>query len=394
MANGQPKCVYLDQNVYGHMLDEGNGDWRSSKVGKILVAARAADKGLVWIGPTHVLETMLTTEDRRRRDLARSMLEVVDYKRVWYGYELEVVTEFFDFLAAVSPSCIRTRYFINRATEEQARTWLATLALLAVGAPAEAAAADDVRRLKLQNRLLHARFGADPNGWVDRILSAAKGWQTTRDNVFAELDEMSADEIEAETEQLRASAQKFDKKHFDRLNKERATIAAAYGALDVTAALDSTFSSPMSLDLTVNTFALLADWPAQQAKLGLRSMPKAVIAALNKNQALDANVQVAIIDTAIQAWSQKTPLTASISYEALLLELQRKFNDKDLPTQGIVLDADHAGALRRVNVFYTEDALFGHHARQLAQKVGNLTGGRHCPSVGTTADELATLLEV
>ena len=50
----EPKRIYLDQNIYGHMLDEGGGDWRNSRVGKVLDAARHDRKGLVWIGPTHV----------------------------------------------------------------------------------------------------------------------------------------------------------------------------------------------------------------------------------------------------------------------------------------------------------------------------------------------------
>lgn len=394
VSNEPKKKIYLDQNVYGHMLTEGGGDWRASAVGRVLEAAHAAGKGLVWLGPTHVVETMLTTEDQRRRDLARTMLEVAGFTRVWHGYELDVVAEFFDFLRCVSPKCIRTTFFLDQALEDQARIWLGSLALLALGAPTAVLQADGVRRLKLQNRLLHARFATDPNGWVDRMCRAATGWQTTREDVFADINAMSLDEITNAITTLRAKAKKLDKKHFDRLNGERTAIAAAYGALDVTAGLDATFVSPMSLDLTLDTSTLVADWPAQQSRMGLRSMPKDVVSAPLEKQAFDSNMRVAIIDTAIQAWASKHPLTATLSYESLLYELQRKLNNKELPTKGVVLDADHAGSLRRVDIFYTEDGLFGEIVGALAESVAKRTEGRHQPVVRTSASGLAALLGV
>ena len=295
------------------------------------------------------------------------MLEVAGFTRMWHGYEFEVVTEFFDFLRTISPSCIRTRFFIDRALAENARTWIGVLALLALGAPTAVTQADAVRRTKLQNRVLHARFATDPNQWVDKMLAAAKGWQTTRENVFADLDNLSLDQLSAEIDTLRASVKKLDKKHFDRLNRERKIIAAAYGALDVNAALEATFTIPMALELTLNFAALVADWPAAQAKLSLRSMPREVVAASPEKQAFDSNMQVAIIDIAVHAWSDARPLTAGISYESLLRELQRKLNDKELPTEGVVLDADHAGCLRRVDIFHTEDGLFGEIASELVK---------------------------
>jgi len=389
-----PKKVYLDQNVYGHMLDGGGGDWRKSKVGAVLEAAKQQGTGLVWIGPTHVLETMVATEDARRRDLARTMLEVVDFTRFWHGYELEVVCEFFDFLSHVSPRSVRTRYFLERELRDEPRIWLGALALLALGAPTSTSQADAVRRRKLENRLLHARFATDQNGWVDRMVQAAKGWQTTRQDVFADIDAMSVADIEAEITRLRGEVKRLDKKHYDRLKKDRTVIAAAYGALDVSAALDSAFESPMSLDLTLDTGALVADWPAFQKTAGGRSMPKDVLAAPPEERAFDDNMRVAIIDVAIQVWASHGPLTAGIAYESLLRELQEKLHDRELPTQGVVLDADHAGCLRRVEVFYTEDGLFGTIARELAKVVGERTKGAHTPAVGTSPAELAELLSV
>jgi hypothetical protein len=327
-----PKKIYLDQNVYGHMLDRGDGDWRVSPVGMVLEAAKRDRKGLVWIGPTHALETMVATDDARRRGLARAMLEVADFRRFWCGYELDIVSEFFDFLAHVSPGCIKTRYFLERERQDRPRIWMGVLALLALGAPTVTSQADFVRRNKLENRLLHARFATDQNGWVDRMIKAAKGWQTTRQDIFAEISAMSVPEIEKEIGDLRSKVKRLDKKHYDRLKTERATIAAAYGALDVTAGLDSVFEGPGSLEATLDSAALVADWAAFQKRAGTRSMPKDVIAASPERFDSDVDLRIAVIDVAIQVWAARSPLTASVSYESLLRELQEKLHDRELPT--------------------------------------------------------------
>jgi hypothetical protein len=64
------------------------------------------------------------------------------------------------------------------------------------------------------------------------------------------------------------------------------------------------------------------------------------------------------------------------------------------PRQGVILDADHAGCLCRVDVFYTEDGLFGTIAGELAKIVERLSANKHHPAVGTSATQLAELLGV
>jgi hypothetical protein len=59
-ATRLPKKIYLDQNVYGHMLDQGAGeDWRKSPMG---IELEAAERGL---------RARLAFANPRRRDDSR-----------------------------------------------------------------------------------------------------------------------------------------------------------------------------------------------------------------------------------------------------------------------------------------------------------------------------------
>jgi hypothetical protein len=224
------------------------------------------------------------------------------------------------------------------------------------------------------------------------MIEAAKSWQTTRNDLFAEIDKLKADEIEREILELQDSAKKPDKKHLDRLNKERATIAAAYGALDVGAMLQSVLRLPGALEMTLDTSALVDAWPEAQKRMGLPSMPKSAVDAAPSERRSGA-LFVSIIDAAIRAWAGKLPLTPSLSYEALIRDLTRNINQKELPTAGLVFDADHAAALRRVDVFVSRDKILVETARALAKSIEEVTGGKMLRSVAASHDELRGILE-
>ena len=68
--------IYLDQNVYGHLLD--SSDWKKHDVGAVLVEYPEIE---VWVSPAHVIELSLTTDRSRRTALARLMLEFCGAKR-------------------------------------------------------------------------------------------------------------------------------------------------------------------------------------------------------------------------------------------------------------------------------------------------------------------------
>lgn len=101
--------IYLDQSVYGYMLDQSPHDWRSSDFGRVLTAANGAGKALVWASPTNVIETMQCTDVNRRKELALMMLDLTDSRRMSWGVEYETIDDFFAFLEVFCPGAIRCR---------------------------------------------------------------------------------------------------------------------------------------------------------------------------------------------------------------------------------------------------------------------------------------------
>jgi hypothetical protein len=84
------KSIYLDQNVFGHLLDKG--DWKTHPIGKVL-DDHDGDVG-VWVSPTHVIELSQATNHARRSALARLMLELCGTRRMWHGSDFHLIEMF------------------------------------------------------------------------------------------------------------------------------------------------------------------------------------------------------------------------------------------------------------------------------------------------------------
>src|SRR5205823_5957877 len=105
--------VYLDQTVYGHMLDECP-DWKHSKTGSILLQAQKQSVAEVWIGPTHVLETIQCEDENRRQRLALMMLNVIEARRMWWGHEFEILQDLCNFIkVCVGPEGFRFPQYLD-----------------------------------------------------------------------------------------------------------------------------------------------------------------------------------------------------------------------------------------------------------------------------------------
>ena len=156
------RTVYLDQCVYGKML-EGVSDWRESEFGVVLTAGQKAGKLKVWAGPTNVIETIQATETGRRRELASMILELIDARRMWWGYEIEAISDFFTFLRGLIPDAIQYPQYLEHHAEVAPQIWLGVLALAArMDGPYFGPLAEDLLRLKAQTQFLHARFAWHP----------------------------------------------------------------------------------------------------------------------------------------------------------------------------------------------------------------------------------------
>lgn len=86
--------VYLDQNVFGRLLDAG--DWKTNPIGKLLDENKETVG--VWVSPTNVIELTQTTDPTRRSRLARLMLELCGAKRMWHGSDFFLIEVFGAFL--------------------------------------------------------------------------------------------------------------------------------------------------------------------------------------------------------------------------------------------------------------------------------------------------------
>src|SRR6266404_6154855 len=127
----RPLNVYLDQSLYGHFLNQPNVDWRKNELAALLLEAQAKNTAQVWASPTHVLETLQTTDLQRRAKLASIMLELIEARRMWHGNELETLRHFGDFLKSCAPKFVRYPQFFKERMLTTRRIWLGALALVA-----------------------------------------------------------------------------------------------------------------------------------------------------------------------------------------------------------------------------------------------------------------------
>ncbi len=142
-------------------------------------------------------------------------------------------------------------------------------------------AVSDLHRLKVTNRLLHARLAADPDGWVDKMISAAKNWETTHDNPFAQYDVMKVGQMEAEIDSLAQKVGRLGATHLAKLKKNRDEIARAYGAVELGLMFRSVLPLPGNLELTIDAASLVPIWNEKITKHGGPGLPKGIWEAWN-----------------------------------------------------------------------------------------------------------------
>jgi hypothetical protein len=393
--NGHAKSVYLDQSVYGHMLDQGGGSWGSSSIGGVLADARSAGTAEVWAGPTNVIEAMQASDPARRRALAATMLELIDARRLWWGSEFEAVDDFFGFLRWCDPKAVRTTIHFEYHATSMRQIWLGGLGLLsATNNLLLEGAVRDLHRLKMTNRLLHARLASDPNGWIDKMVSAARNWETTDENTFAPYDAMKVEEMEKEIDAPATTIGRLDGKHLAKLTKNRDEIARAYGAVELGLMFRSVLPLPGSLELTIDAASLVPVWSEKITTRGGPPLPKGIWAAWSADPGNLVGPRpefYAMLETAIHA-APDALLASWLSFEVVIEELQKCISDKEIPTGGLTFDADHAAALKRFNVVVCRDEKLTEAMKRLARKVGERCNGQHVPVVVATGDQLRAAL--
>jgi len=383
--------VYLDQSVYGRMLSTGN--WRESPIGTVLLEAQAAGRAQVWAGPTNVIEAIQAPNPITRKDLASMMLDLIEARRMWWGYEFEAVADFLRFVEQVAPEGIRHHeYFDDRCVTAQ-QTWLGALALLAsTNGEHLGPLAKSLQHTKALNRLLHARFALAPDEWVDRMAFAAERFDTTDTDRFTYLEKLTIDEVEREIEELSAQAVKLDRATATKLDKRRRTVPKAYGAAEIGEMLQAIIHLPLELQLTFDVPHIISRWPDVQRTTGCESLPKDIVQTDERDKLADASIAHRVIEQLIRASGRKGLLTTYLGAEVIILEMQRCMNSEKIPTGGLTFDADHAAALVRHHVFVTHDELLLASLKTMSKRVEEQTEDQWKPEVVDTPKQLKRVL--
>jgi len=374
--------VYLDQNVFSQIAN-GVSEWE-----QVLTEARENGSAEVWAGPTHVLETIQCVDESLRQKLAQVILRLIESRRMWWGHEFEALEGFCIFVEQhLSPRAIRFPQYLIHRQETLRQLWLGGLALIAcTGTGKFEAAMERLQRIKTTSRLLLARL-AVKSDWVDRIVDVVEKWETTTENVFADFDAMSLDEMETEIRSLAGAVPKLKGKTLAKLNQNRRTISAAYGALEIGTLLQTIFDLPCELVLLFNLAEIrqgLLRWEKEKHCKILTNEAKGAA----DNDLAQPPLTAAILQGAIRAAGHVGLPSTSIAYDTVLWELQKKINVSKPPTAGLTFDADHSIGLLRFNIFVTTDETFASGLKTIAARITTSTGGNWVPQIAANPKQL------
>jgi hypothetical protein len=386
--------VYLDQSVYSRMVAESGREWGKSAVGSVVSEAQQAKKALVWVHPTHVIETVQASDLALRRDIASVMLDITECRRMGYGHEAETVSEFFDFLEQFAPGSVNRVYYKYHADLSR-HIYLGALAFVAFnGATQRSDVIDRLKRHKTVNRLLHARWAADPDNWVARMIDAVEQYKTVPESTLEDFSTRSIEDLEVEIANLELAVRSIATRTRMKLDQNRAQIARTYGAVEVGKYLTWFLPLPMELELTFSFPRIIAAWPSLISKTGAPSLPKEVVMASPQEQVCSTVVTTGVLRAAIQAAASAGLMTTYIGFEVILRELQRMANNGEVPKGSLTFDADHAGALKRFDVVMTHDVGLAASLRTMAGSLTRMTRGTWSPAVCEDAAQLRKLLSL
>jgi len=392
-TKARPRNVYLDQSVYSQFLNESRCDWRDADSAQVLLEAQRDSHAQVWASPTHVLETCQTTDLDRRAELASVILHLIEARRMWHGHEIETVHHFAQFLKACAPNFVRYPEFLRDRVRTTRRTWLGALALIAAAKslPLEPLVAS-LRKVKATSQLLHARFAVNPRNWVDGMIRTVNEQLTTRGDPFSEFERLTVEEMEVEIAALEPEFEKLQPRDLARLNKERADLAHAYGAIEVGRILDALFTLPCEIELTFDIPHLVECWPSLQAKTGCKPLSSTIVHADMSSLMGDRTLVRTVLQQAIFAVCKVGLIPSTVAFDVILRDLQKCINDRRLPTGGLTFDANHAVSLIWCDIFVTYDQSLGESAKTMAKLIEAKTNGTRRIDVVTTPEQLRRAL--
>lgn len=369
-GNSAMLTVYLDQNVFGHILD-GGPDWSTHPLVVAMLQTHSSDAA-VWVSPSHIIELVQCSDPERRQSLARIMLALCGSRRMWAGPDFFMVEQFGGFLNSHVPGAFNPEPFFAQYKTIAERLWLGYLGLLAASPVLPLGpGVEEVRLAKAQTSLMHARIAADPDTSIKRIIDCAKNFETTPDPDPLGLEGMSLADIEVEMAKLRAAKVIPKRNHIQALKKARSEVAAAYGAVDIGSAIAAIFKLPCDLELTFDTPALVAAWPMIKKATGAPGLPKATAMAQSDELRATRSHVVTVLQACMHAAAHAKLTVTSVGYYTVLRELEVKLNQGSLPKGSVAIDADHATACLAFQAFLCHDHAFYENMRTFTNGLNN-----------------------
>lgn len=370
-----PIKVYLDQNALTALAKSAK--WQETDLGKVLCDPSVES----WISPVNFVEIVQASDPSMRIALARTALELADFKRVLPTYQRGLVNTFVALLRNVDPELVHDEYLTHHA-EDESRGVIAALSVLALGRTPEEAAVLEVLNSKFGSQLLHAKAVADPKGWVNGIVKAADELQLTEERTDHVLDRQSIAELrDAAAEEEPEGG--IGKKVRALLQKNRRKISRAYGAVELGESL--VLCLPLPLDIR---------WTFDAAKLHERWND--IFDAIRAPRApFQEDVYTSLLAISRGLAKGRGLLPGTISNEVVLREVERFASHGARPNAGVAFDGDHAAYLLGARVFVCDDNDLRESAQAILPLIREETGGRWDPiivGVSEAGDAIRALL--
>ena len=399
------KKVYLDHCVVSSLSNDPLRNWREVGLGTTLSTAIRDQRAEVITSPTEIMEIFLTAktdlkgnlldyskEEQRRLDLrmraAKNVLEMIEAKRLIEAYEFVVVREFLDNLDRLAPGAVLTRMHFDLFANSHVQIFLGALGLLAsyryFGG---VSGLERMKRAKITSQLLHSRFIRDPDQFVAAVVDCASNYRTTTDEIWAEFEVRSLDDMLAEIEQNQANSVPIKNATKQRLQREKCNIARAYGAAELGECLLGVFQEMCYLISTFDLDIIKQRWGDI---LGNGAPAPDYLGPAGQKCNATMQMRIKALETIFCAFSRDRLFVSSLPTAVVLGELEFCLNAGKLPSGGLTFDSQHAVNLIRCDVFVTHDKRLANLARRAAKLIQET--GKHKVSVATDAGELAAAL--
>lgn len=386
--------IYLDQSVYGHLIDVSPQDWRKGEIATLLLDSWRSKTAEVWATSTNIIETAQTGDSRRKQLLAQIILDLIDGRRIATGPDFVNLWDFLELMEAVAPGFLRRPEFVRHHEEISKERWLCALALLAAKPDLPAYGfLESMKKAKAISRLLHARFAQNPGEWVEKMIAMVAAGSFTKRDPLVEFENRTSHDLDEETAQLEVTSCRLTKKDLARLNKVRMDLAQRYGGIEIGPIISSVFTLPMELELTFDIVPLVRKWSFLRKRTGCEPLPDLIAKADPMELVTNSEYIHDVLQRAILAATNIGLVSTTLRFQTILLEMQKCINDRELPTGGLTFDADHAVSLMWCDIFVTRDEKLAAALKTLAEFVLERSRAQRVIHIVGNAKQLAKALQ-